>query len=555
MSKEDIFSKIQIVDYNNVLENVLETKDFTVDVKNLLLDMFYKIENGYEDYKTIKVNVASKKVFLKKVVEIIEKKCNRIDLVKPMSEDSKELEEQNVNYIVDKEKGSIKVYHNERMMLEALITLNQNDIYIDEKYELYENAIKYVLLKGDVISNSEVIRDFDGWSWGITPSQILNKNVNIIYQNLLMLLGNSFIQKWITGIEEDDDIEIPSNEILRSKYNSDFGLTKEEIIKDQKVDYIQLIKEKIEEKCGKENSENYFDKLLRAALVIGCNNDDAQKEKILNEIKKVNEELESMKDNRVFLESMFEKKKKITTKIKDIDKILSNEELLKEDYKNRNSKLQNKDKIFSVSHLVLMYKKARKDYLKEIDKCNKMMEPREFVNNKMELESLKNFYESLEITKESKTDESPFMIDLQIAFLSCIQYIVSKVENKFEIEDLLYEVRYYKHIPYNSGNLGKSAKLKSQVNDIEEILIPKACNIKILIEISENKELNFNLLKNIFDSKIANLDNMYYELKYHKGIIKITIYDTNVEENIVEQQITENVELKVKLNKKIKIFE
>ena len=202
-----------------------------------------------------------------------------------------------------------------------------------------------------------------------------------------------------------------------------------------------------------------------------------------------------------------------------------------------------------------MYKKARKDYLKEIDKCNKMMEPKEFVNHKIELESLKSFYDSLEITKEGKTDESPFMIDLQIAFLNCINYIVSKVENKFEIEDLLYEVRYYKHIPYNSGNLGKSAKLKNQLNDIQKILIPKACNIKILIEISENKELNFNLLKNIFESKIANLGNMYYELKYHKGIIKITIYDTNVEENVVEQQITENVELKVKLNKKIKIFE
>ena len=40
----------------------------------------------------------------------------------------KELEEKQVNYIVDKENGSIKVYHNERMMLEALISLNQNDI-------------------------------------------------------------------------------------------------------------------------------------------------------------------------------------------------------------------------------------------------------------------------------------------------------------------------------------------------------------------------------------------------------------------------------------------
>ena len=283
MSKEDIFSKIQIVDYNNVLENVLEGKDFSSDVKNLLLDMFYKIENGYEDYKTIKVNVASKKIFLKKIVEIIQNKCKKIELIKPMSEYSKELEEKKVKYIVNKENGTIKVYHNERMVLEALIALNQNEITLDDKYKLYEKAITGILLTGDVISNSEVIRDFDGWSWGITPSQIINKNVNVIYQNMLILLGNSFIQKWITGKDEIDEVDIPNNEILRSKYNSDFGLTTEEILKDQKVDYIKLVRDRIEERCGTENTEAFMNALLKAVIVVGCNASKKQKLKILKE--------------------------------------------------------------------------------------------------------------------------------------------------------------------------------------------------------------------------------------------------------------------------------
>ena len=62
-----------------------------------------------------------------------------------MSEQSKELEEKNVNYIVDKENGIIKVYQNERMMLEALVTLSQKEIEV-EKYGAVIAAVGMVIL-------------------------------------------------------------------------------------------------------------------------------------------------------------------------------------------------------------------------------------------------------------------------------------------------------------------------------------------------------------------------------------------------------------------------
>ena len=47
MEKRKILSKlnIDIKDYNNELEKILENKLFSYDVKNLLLSMLYKIEN------------------------------------------------------------------------------------------------------------------------------------------------------------------------------------------------------------------------------------------------------------------------------------------------------------------------------------------------------------------------------------------------------------------------------------------------------------------------------------------------------------------------------
>ena len=183
MAKEDIFSKINLKDYNNVLENILEQKAFSEDVKNLLLSMLYKIENGYEDYETIKVNVSSKKSYVKKIIQIIKDECKEIQLIKPLSEESKILEENNVNYIVEKENGKIIVYPNERIILEALVTLNQKDIVLDEQYSLYNLAMKDVLSIGNRMNCVEVIRDFNGWSWDITTNQMEGKNINIIYQS------------------------------------------------------------------------------------------------------------------------------------------------------------------------------------------------------------------------------------------------------------------------------------------------------------------------------------------------------------------------------------
>ena len=59
-----MLSKLNLKDYNNELETVLEKKAFSIDAKNLLLSMLYKIEVGYKDYKTVKRDVTSKEGFI-----------------------------------------------------------------------------------------------------------------------------------------------------------------------------------------------------------------------------------------------------------------------------------------------------------------------------------------------------------------------------------------------------------------------------------------------------------------------------------------------------------
>ena len=57
---QKLLRKIHIKDYTNSLEKILEKKNFSIDIKNLLLSMLYKIENSYKDYKNTKADVYEK---------------------------------------------------------------------------------------------------------------------------------------------------------------------------------------------------------------------------------------------------------------------------------------------------------------------------------------------------------------------------------------------------------------------------------------------------------------------------------------------------------------
>ena len=556
MSKEDIFSKISLKDYNNELEKVLEEKDFSEVVKNLLLSMLYKIENAYEDYETVKVNTSSKKYFIKKIIKIINEKCNKIELIKPLTEESKELEENNANYIVDKKSGKIKVYQNETMMLEAIVALDQNENIVDKQKYIFADALENILLNGNRMNKVEVIRDFNGWSWDITTSQIQSKSINLIYQNLILLLGNSFIQKWITQEnEQDEEIEIPNNEILRSKYNESFGITKEELKQDDKIDFFDKMKEDLEQKYGEENALNFIERFIKIVIAIGCNQSKKQKDIILEQQEKVKEQLLKMQDNKTYIEEISNYKKQINEQIKQIDTLLSDEDLLKEEYKKRNAKLSNKEKIFSVSHLVIMLEKQRNSLLKEIQKCNKQIQPKEFVKTKQILEEKVNFFEDINVKENEEVNEKVQIENLQLEFLKCFEEKILKVDTKKEIEKLLYELRYYEQISYNGSQVNKIKIIKEQLERVEKVLIEKACNQKVLVRFSNDENLNLKILILLFGSKIINLANTVYILKYKKGILKIEIYDTTIQEEEIEIQIKEKVELQVRLNKKIKVLE
>lgn len=560
MQKEDIFSKINIKDYNNSLEKILEKKKFSEDVKNLLLSMLYKIENAYEDYETVKINVCSKKEYVEKILKIIDEKCNQIQLVKPMTQESKELENKRVNFLVDEENGKITVYQNEKMVLDAILKMIQKDTIIEDKYFLLNTSFSEFLKIGSQINNSEVIRDFNGWSWDILTKEIENINYNIIYQNIIILLGNRFIYDWANRNKQDNSIEennreIPNyqavNNIIGNKIEDNF-----EIYKDtSKLDYLETMKILFKQIYGKNLKNEFIENLSKVLISICINNNEKEKQRLLEEKEKQEQLLDLMNNKRKYIEYQTKNKKEISEKIRRIDTLLSNDELLRTEYTKINSTLENKDKIFSVSHLADRLEKERKLHLEEIKQINKSIDPTEFISIKNEIEKEVEFFNDIGIKENLKSDEEKHIANLQKTFIKCFKSRIKNVENKKEIITLLYELRYYMLLPISRERCIKDLEpIQEELIQLQKDLIQKACENKILIKTSDDKELNYNILSTLFKEKIIKLESIVIILKYNKDILSIEIYDGNIHENTQQIKIKQKTELVVKLNKKIKIF-
>lgn len=216
MDAEKLFSKLNSRDYNNRLEEILDNKGFSEDVKNLLLSMLYKIDVSYKDYTIVKRVVEDKKTYIEEILEIIKDKCEKIIIVKDKSEEAEEIESTGTKFLVNKLENKIYLMHpNENLMLYTLYKINDNQIYLNEKYNLIRNALSSLLNAGENINNIEVLRDFNGWNWNIETREIPEVATNLIYQNLIYLLGIDFMKNLIHTEKVIDYIELTKNKLKK----------------------------------------------------------------------------------------------------------------------------------------------------------------------------------------------------------------------------------------------------------------------------------------------------------------------------------------------------
>ncbi len=199
------------------------------------------------------------------------------------------------------------------------------------------------------------MRDFNGYSWTTVSSEMESIEHNLIFQNLRLLLGNKFFDNWME--------------------NKEFI-----------IDYMELLKTRLEEQYGKKASNKVINYLEKLAILLEIKFNPKEQEKLLEHEKEVQEKLEKIKDREKFVEMLTNDKKRLAEEIKNIDETINDKELLQNEYIKRNENLPLQQKIFSARILSNMMLKEREEKISELEKLNELMNPKKFIKYKKEYE-------------------------------------------------------------------------------------------------------------------------------------------------------------------------
>ena len=510
MNKRDnIFSRLNLnaKNTNMELEVVLDEKKFSEDIQSLILSMFYKIENAYTDYYTVKRNMPNKEIYIEKIIDTIKTYCNCIEIIKTKGTRNEK------KYKVDSEKGVLYCLENEDVLLLGLFELINLD---SNTGDLLENSLSEILKHGNSLNYQETIRAFNGWSWQDTLDISYDIQINLLYQNLLMLLEYDKLQYIIAN--------------------------------NKKIHNIQKV---FQENYGNKLANEITKYLLMISSSIKANKNKEFRIKFENYINSLKEELNKIDNSDELIVYITDRRKKITAEIGDIDKKLNNIEYLKKDFEERNKKLKKNKKIFSISSLAEMYEIKRDKLLKEMKECSMLVEPKKYINKKDELKNNLNIFEKIDFIQDKSINVEKILLEFQEIFLECFEDKINKCTEKKQIINLIYNFRYYLSLNYKKGyKINNCKKIKNKLNYVFKILVSKAENLKAIEICSNNIECNMEIIKNIFTNEIINLENI---------IVQINVTDS--EENLYNIQyydgtmLIKEIKLKLKnvLNKKKKI--
>ena len=522
--KEKFLNKIVKKDYNNELEMILEKKSFDENAKNLLLSILYKIEISYKDYEKIKRDVMRKEDYIKRFISMIQENCNSITICKMNSQETKILGDK--TFLIDKENKRIICYPIERKLLYCIAKITKKDAIIKKDYPIVWETLSNVINIGNNIETVEPLRDFNGYSWTTIYSEIESISYNLIYQNLRILLGQEFLEKWIK--------------------NKEFI-----------IDYMEFLKNRLEEKYGTKNQKDILKVIEKLSVLLELKYNPKQKEEFEKEKKEVEKILKKIDNKEKYIDMITKQKRKLTKEIKIIDETINNKTLLKEEYIKRNEKLPLKEKIFSARILSKLMKEERNEKLEELEKLNLLLNPKKFVSYKKDMEQKYELLKLVEI-KELEKEIENMLAKLQKIFLRCYKIKIANSSEKSDIINRLYEFRYYSVLPFNEEiNTSEVKSIQKELTETRRLLLDKAQELKVITVTSKNKEIDDEILKNIFIIRMITLEDVYIKLIKEKEKVYLQLFDEEMFEEKVELKdfgAINKKDLEIKVNKKIKVF-
>lgn len=526
LKKDKIIDKLVRKDYNNELEEVLTKKDYQEDVKNLLLDVLYKIETAYKDYETVKKNVLPKEKYIQNIIKTIKDDCDTIEFMKP---DIKEDDVQTKRtFIVNKDKMEIKTYPISRKLLYCIAKIQKSENIIKSNNTLLNVSLTNMLNVGNNINTVEPLRDFNGFSWNISVLEIENLYYNLIYQDLIILVGNQFLEEWTN---QNDDM----------------------------VDYMEMLEEELIKRYGERETNTIIELLKRLSVLLEVfvNKDHNQEfiEELKIKQKEQKELLNKMANKEKYLEDLSKRRKELAKKIKEIDLLLSDQNLLDSEYLRRNRLLPLEKKIFSVRIFAKQLNKERKACLEEMEECKRLMNFNNFISKQKELERDYEYLRLIDVDDFHK-DITKKLIYLQKDIIRCLKIKLKNISDKNELIKILYEIRYFNMLPIETNKkIQYLTEINKSLDSLKEMAINKGIQLEVISKIFKENEKTQKILKDIFSLDIISLEDLYFKIGKEKDKYFIQFFDENIMEEKfkIDFEFKQN-ELKTKSNKKTKLL-
>ena len=506
-----IFSKLK--DYAEELEQILDKKYFSGQIKNLLLSMLYRIDISYNDFARVKRVVRDKTDFVEDILNVIQKYCDNIKVVKPNSDQANLLEKNNILAVTNERERSALVYASEASLLYAIADIEPKYFYISPKF-IFKNIMQRILVSGYILNTTEVLTSFNGWSWDTNKKDINDFEANLIYQNILLMFTEEFINDW-------------------------------RVYASSRRDFLSEMRMLLKEYTG---TNDYFDTLCK---ILYKKESKKEKERIDAILKVKVAELKKMENREKYLSNAIEKRKKLTRTAEYIDQVLNSKELIIKELKKYNSKMEDKNKIQNVKTFCNMLENEKVKYLEEINELSFLLKPTNFLKKVSEYKAFE------EILKNEKTIEEE-MIELQKEFVLYFNKKINNIDDKEELIKILYILRYYKNLYISKKKKITDVEvLKQCIDKTMKKLITKLCKGSYIKILTMNIKDNFELLNQILDTKIIKLEDIKLRVeksKENNNEYIVYVYDNEVCEKEISYIENGNNALEIKSKKLVKLF-
>ena len=543
-----IFKNIMKDDYIYEVEKVLEKKKITNEIKSLVMDTLFKIEETYPNYKRVKVDVLEKKEYINQIIRAL-KMVENIEVMYMQEKDvlkcvTKTMVDKNENGYYD-----ITIYQNNLSLLYALQTI------IHEEYGGNEIACSdtftTILKYGGIYSDIEILRDFSGWNWNRNSIKNINIYHDIIYKNLLLILG---IEKII--------------ELKKTKQ------------------CIYFMKKYLLKKYKNKNVEKLIDIIKEIIFVMGS---EEERNLELEANKKIIEMYMAMKDIKKFTQTVNEEKKKNNKLLAKYDKILNSHKILEREYEEYLKNIEEKEGKLSKTSLNLdkmidalesneeenigkiekvetedierfsieIFEKRKKIYNKNLE-LSKIGNPENYVQHKKLLEDKIRHILNYEKVKGNPKKEEELLENLVLEYQKIVyDMLVDRVEVLYTNEEVIDEIYRQRYIRYQHVTKDKYiyqiSDLYQKMDKILHLIVDKAMKFEVLEKVSEEENTNYAAVSPALKTEILFLEDVKVSIYTGKTTL-LCIYDGNVLIKEIELFDVDPKLISIPTKKKIKLF-